>query len=233
MKAVLAVVTGLWAATSAAAQVGHDPAKSPYRDLRYGQFLTLTVGQVFGNGGDLGLSPHKGQVAILRHDFLADRPLSISLGGGYAKLDRNFPIFGTNRNQLGGPVEHDVWWGEGTVQLNLTGGKTWHGLAPYLSTSLGIAVAERVPADTSGYKFGTKFFLAPAAGVRVFLTRRLFAKVEARANFWSVTYPVRVRDDPDGPFGPEVPLFNGELKAWIPTPMLHAGLGYAFRRPFF
>ncbi|MBM4188425.1 MAG: hypothetical protein FJ206_14075 [Gemmatimonadetes bacterium] len=233
MKAFGFIVAGGCLATTALAQVGHDPAKSPYRDLRYGQFVSLTVGKVFGSGGDLGISPHNGQLAILRHDFLADRPLSISLGGGYAKLDRNFPIFGATRNQLSGPVEHDVWWGEGTVQLNLTGGKSWHNLAPYLSASMGIAVAERVPADTSGYKFGTKFFLAPAAGVRIFLTRRLFARVEARANFWSVTYPNRIRDDPDGPFGPEVPLFAGELKSWIPTPILHAGLGFAFRRPFF
>ncbi len=214
-------------------QVGHDPATSPYRDLRYGQFVTLTVGQLFGQGGKLGIGPHSGQMAILRHDFLADRPLSIALGAGLARVDRKIADLGPVPRRLIGPIQHNVYFAEGTAQFNLAGGKTWHNAAPYVSLGLGLAMAETIPNDSSRYRFGTKFYLAPAVGVRYFLTRRLFLKVEARTTFWSLSYPVTFRDDPDGPFGPAGPLLTGEIKEWSPTPLLHAGFGFAFHRPFF
>ncbi len=217
----------------AKAQVGHNPATSPYRDMRYGQFVTLTTGKMFGSGGKLGLGPHSGQVVILRHDFLADRPLSVSLGAGWGRVDRFVADLAAVPRRLDGPLQHNLWFGEGTTQLNLTGGKTWHNAAPYLSLSLGLAMSETIPSDSSRYRFGTKFFLAPAIGVRYFVSRRLFVKVEARSTFWNLSYPITFRDDPDGPFGPAGPLLTGELKEWSPAPVLHAGLGFAFRRPFF
>lgn len=234
MKApALVLALSALAAGGARAQVGHDPARSPYRDLRFGQFLTVTAGQVFGSGGRIGVGPHNGQVVIVRHDFLADRPVTIALGGGVARLERNFADLVPIPNLLKGPAEHDVWFGEGTAQLNLTGGKTWHNAAPYLSLGIGLAAGERVPDDSSGYRFGTKFFLAPAAGIRLFVSRRLFVKVEARAMFWNLRYPDKYSVDPDGPFGPAGRLLTGELKEWSSTPMVHAGLGFAFHRPFF
>jgi hypothetical protein len=221
-----------WAA--AAAQVGHDPAGSPYRDLRYGQFLTATAGWMSGGGGQLGIGPHRGWVATLRHDFLADRTLTIGIGGGYARLERNYAdLASTADPPLLGPVEHRVLFGEGVLQLNITGGKTWRNLAPYFSAGIGLAFAAKVADDTSGYNFGTKFYFAPGIGTRVFVSRRLFLRLEGRAQFWNLSYPATYRNDPDG-FGPRVgPLAGRSLKEWSPVPMLHAGLGFAFHRPFF
>lgn len=230
-----ALATLILAAGPLAAQVGHDPAGSPYRDIRYGQFVTATAGYMFGGGGQLGIGPHGGMVATLRHDFLADRPLTLGLGGGYARLDRNYAnLAATEEPRVLGPEQHRVMFAEGVLQLNVTGGKTWNGLAPYASAGLGLAFAERVPADSSGYSFGTKFYFAPAVGVRAFLGRRLYLRVEARAMFWNLGYPASYRtEDPDG-FGPLQPILAGSRrKEWSPVPMLHAGLGYAFRRPFF
>jgi len=231
---VLACATML--ATSAGAQVGHDPASSPYSDLRYNQFLQVTTGYIFGHGGRLELGPHHGQVFTARHDFLADRPISLGIGGGMAQLDRRYAdLLTTDEDRLRGPVQHRVMFGEAVIQLNATGRKTWHGLAPYVSAGLGLAFAKRVEADSSAYKFGTKFFFAPSVGVRAFLTRRLFVRLEARAMFWNLSYPAAYRTtDPDGALGPLTPILQGQgLKEWAPVPMLHAGLGYAFRRPFF
>lgn len=228
----LLVVLGL---APAGAQVGHDPATSPYRDLRYGQFLSLSAGKAFGGGGVLGIGPHDGTVYWLRHDFLAHRPLSLSLGGGYGQLDRNYAdIRTTTGDRVVGPVRHNVYFTEGTLLLNLTGTKTWNHVAPYAGFGLGLSFAEKVLEDSSGYNYGTKFYLAPTAGVRLFVSRRLFVRVEARALFMNLSYPAAYRDnDPDG-FGPLTPLLAGQpIKEWAPVPMLHVGLGYAFHRPFF
>lgn len=233
--ALAALAAALWL-DPLAAQVGHDPARSPYRDLRYGQFLSATAGYLFGGGGQFGVGPHRGPVATLRHDFLAERTLSVALVGVYARLERNIADpFVATEPRIRGPIEHRVLAGEGVLQLNLAGGKTWHGLAPYVSAAAGLAFAEGVPEDTSGYKFGTKIYFAPALGVRAFLSRRLFLRLEARTLFWNLSYPeARFENDPDGAFGPLVPLLaNRPRKEWVPSPMLHAGLGYAFRRPFF
>jgi hypothetical protein len=227
--ALLALLAG-----PAAGQVGHDPARSPYRDLRYGQFLSATAGYMSGSGGRLGIGPHQGRVFGLRHDFLADRPLSISLGGGWASLERNYADTAALVNRIKGPVSNDVYYGELVAQLNVAGGRTWRNLAPYVNLGLGLAFAGKVPEDSTGYKFGTRFYVAPGAGVRVFVSRRLFVRLEARAMFWNLSYPAHYRTkDPDG-FGPVLPLLAGlPLKEWSPVPMLHAGLGYAFHRPFF
>ena len=219
----------------AAAQVGHDPAHSPYQDLRWGQFVSLTTGRIFGSGGILGLGPHHGQVVFLRHEFLADKAMSVSLGAGFGQADRNYAgNLTVPTNRVNGPVKRNLYLAEATFQLNLTGGKTWHNLAPYANLGLGLAFAQKLPIDSTGYKFGTRFFFAPGAGVRAFLTRRLYIRVEARAVFWSLTYPATYRStDPDG-LGPLTPLLNGQpLKEWAPAPMIHAGLGYAFKNPFF
>ena len=219
----------------ALAQVGHAPNRSPYRDLRYGQFLSATTGYVFGSGGRIEIGPHRGQLVGLRHEFLGDRPLSIALGGSWGRLDRRFVDPVDFNNRLKGPVQHNVYTGELVVQLNVTGGRTWHNLAPYVNLGLGLAFADKVAADTTAYKFGTRLFIAPGAGARVFLSRRLFVRLEARAMFWNLSYPESYRsgNDPDG-LGPLRPILGGQpLKEWSPVPMLHAGLGFAFHRPFF
>lgn len=218
----------------AAAQVGHDPARTPYRDLRYGQFISLSAGKAFGQGGTIGVGPHDGEVVWLRHEFLGDRAVSFGLAGGFARLKRTIAFPDSVRQPVRGPFPHNVYFAEATLQLNLTGGKTWHSVAPYANAGLGLAFAERLPADVTGYKLSTKFYLAPSVGARLFLSRRMFVRVEARAVFWSLTYPASYRStDPDG-LGPAKPILAGQaLKEWAPVPMIHAGLGYAFHNPFF
>jgi hypothetical protein len=238
MRALLRAAAGFAAVVlvvrPAGAQVGHDPARSPYRDLQYGQFLSVSGGYLFGDGGKLGIGPHHGPVVVVRHDFLADRPFMISLGGGWARAERNYADTNAIVNRVKGPIEHNLYWGEFITQLNLVGGRTWHDVAPYVNLGLGLAGARQIKEDTSGYKFGVRFFAAPGAGVRIFFSRRLYLRLEARAMFWNLSYPsVYGTHDPDG-FGPLLPLLAGQsLKEWSPVPLLHAGLGYAFHRPFF
>ena len=43
-RLTLASIAALLLAAPAVAQVGHDPSRSPYQTLRYGQFIGLTGG---------------------------------------------------------------------------------------------------------------------------------------------------------------------------------------------
>jgi hypothetical protein len=131
-------------------------------------------------------------------------------------------------NQRSGPVKQTVTFVELDLHFNLTGGKSWHRLAPYVAASGGIAFAQRTPSDNSGYNFGRKLYLAPGLGFRFFLSDRLHLRAEARATFWKLNYPSTFQQAPrDDPSAPPV-LAGGSTTEWVSSRWLQAGLGYSF-----
>jgi len=217
---------------SASAQVGHDPARSPYRTLRYGQFIGITGGWFGGSGGELEVAPHGGTAFGIRYDAFANGKLSLALAATRLGLERTIidpsqPI-ATARTDT---VSQTTWIGEAIVQFNVTGGKTWNRLAPYLSASMGFALAARSPQDQSGFRFRGKFALTPGIGTRVYLAEQVFLRLEARNLFWQVTYPGSFRTPPTtAPSEP--PVLAAPVKEWLGNGWYSVGLSVAFRRPF-
>ncbi len=215
---VLVLVLVLTSPRSLAAQVGHAPASSPYRDIEQGSSITLTGGRFLGNGGDVGVGPNDGLTFGGRFDFRAGRALSVGLGVSYAQLERL--IVDPFEDQVRGPVDQAVVFAEALITLNLTGGKTWNGFAPFVGLVGGLGFAESVPADTSGYNLGTKFFFAPTAGTRVFFGRRVHVRAEFRANFWRLNYPPSFLE------GPDPVIITGQDSEWDLSPWIVFGIGY-------
>ena len=160
----------------AVAQVGHDPAKTPYSDVRRGVYILPSIGQFFGNGGDAGVAPHDGPVAGLRMSFLANKTVQINGGMFFGQLGRLVydPAQPTGQ-RFTGPVDDEVIWLDAAIHFNLMGGKTWHRLAPFVGSGIGMAIVEDVPG--ANFNMGTKFTFSPLVGARFFLSRR------ARAQF--------------------------------------------------
>lgn len=231
MRFLTASLLLLWPA-GALAQVGHDPAKSPYRTLRYGQFIGVNGGWFAGSGGSLGVAPHSGRVFGLRYDFLASGTVSIGLAGSMAWLNRriidpNFPIEFAVKDT----VSNQTAIGEVILQFNLTGGKTWRGFAPYVSAGLGAVLAGQTPADSSGFGFRFQVAVTPGIGTRFYLSERLFVRLEARSAFWQVKYPPSFRASPaNDPTKP--PVLASPAKEWVANGWYSIGISYAFRRPF-
>lgn len=221
------------AAQPLAAQVGHPPHASPYHDIRKGHTLTVTGGYFSGSGGRFGIGPHSGSVFGLRYDIRTASPVQIGLAVSQGDLER-FIVnpFVVLVNRLSGPVKQTVTFAELDLQLNVTGGKTWHGLAPYAAAGAGLALARSTPADTSQFNFGKKFYLAPAVGFRFFLTDRLHLRGEARTTFWKLTYPTTFQlepvDQPGTVDNPNAVISGGSLSEWTTSSWLQAGLGYSF-----
>lgn len=201
-----------------AAQVGHPPAKSPYRDIKQGSSITFTGGRFLGNGGDVSVGPHDGWTFGGRFDFRSGRALALGLGVSYGQLERQ--IVDPFVDEVTGPVDQSVVFAEALITLNLTGGKTWNGLAPFVGLVGGFGFGSKVPADTSGYDFGTKFFFAPAAGTRVFFGDRVHLRAEVRALFWKLTYPLSFRE------GPDPVIITGADSEWDLSPWVLFGIGY-------
>jgi len=215
------------------AQVGHPPGDSPFRDIRKGHTVTALAGYFGGSGGQFNIGPHKGTLFGGRYDIRTGSTVQIGLGIAHGNLDR-FIVdpFVRLVNRRSGPVKQAVTFADLTLQFNVTGGKSWNRLAPFIGAGVGLAFAGDTPADTSSYDFGRKFYLAPSIGLRFFLSDRLHVRGEARALFWKLNYPATFQaepvEEPGTPENPNAVIPGDNLSEWIASPWLQVGIGYAF-----
>ena len=214
---------------SASAQVGHPPDRSPYRDIPKGHTVTGFAGLFGGTGGRFAIAPHDGPVFGLRYDIRTASALQMGLVFARGNLERMIvDPFVEVENRVSGPVDQKVTFLELDLQLNLTGGKTWHRLAPFAGVGGGLAIAGNTAADTSGFDFGKKIYLAPHAGFRFFLTDRLHLRADARVLFWKLNYPASFTLEPTlDPDAPPV-IDDGNVSEWTTSSWLQAGLGFSF-----
>jgi hypothetical protein len=221
------------ATSSASAQVGHPPRSSPFRDIRKGHTFTAMGGYFSGNGGQFNIGPHDGAIFGVRYDIRTGGTVQMGLGVARSNLGR-FIVnpFVRLANRKTGPVEQSVTFADLTIQFNVTGGKSWHRLAPFVSATGGLALSAGTPADTSRYEFGRKFYFAPALGLRLFLSDRLHLRAEARSTFWKLNYPttfvVEPVEEPGTPENPNAVITGGKLSEWTTSSWLQIGLGYSF-----
>jgi hypothetical protein len=220
-------------AGAAGAQVGHAPSSSPYRDIYKGHSFTAIGGYIAGDGGRFHIGPHDGPVYGFRYDIRTASATQFGLMVTQGDLQRLIvDPFVELVNRVSGPVDQRVTFLEADIQFNLTGGKTWHRLAPFVGAGVGLALAESTPADTSGFDFGNKVYFTPHAGLRIFITQRLHLRGEARVAFWKMQYPDTFTQEP--PLEPGIPpnsnavIRNGNVSEWTLEPWFQAGLGYSF-----
>ena len=213
----------------ALAQVGHPPGRSPYRDIRKGHALTPYGALFGGTGGSFGIGPHDGTVYGFRYDIRTGSALQLGVLFGRGELERLIvDPFVALEERVTGPVDQSVTFVEADLQLNLTGGKTWNRLAPFVAAGVGLTLPGETAADTSGFELGRKIYLAPHAGFRFFITDRVHLRTDARVVFWKLSYPATfTREPPDAPGTPPV-IDDDILSEWTTSSWLQAGLGISF-----
>ena len=209
-------------AAPAVAQVGHEPARSPYRDITGDQNLTAYASYFDGSGGTLGIGVHDGWMYGLRYQLRANRFISFGLGVSYGPdLHRNVvDPFAESGSKITGPVQIRVWIPEGLLQFNFTANKSWHRIAPYAGIGLGAGLSSTAPND-SIYRSSVRFVFTPYAGTRIFLANALAVRFEARMPLYKISYPNQYYDGVEPIIGT-----GGE---WIASGWFLAGLSYNFR----
>src|SRR2546421_12362025 len=70
-----------------AAQVGHEPAHSPYHDVRGGGVFVFTFGYLGGSRGGAGVGPSDGKTGGIRYD-VPFGPVRAAAALAYARMDR-------------------------------------------------------------------------------------------------------------------------------------------------
>ena len=225
----------LVAPTALAAQVGADPGHSPYHDIRRGNGWTTSIGHLGGNGGPLRLSPNGGTTYSVRYDVRLSGLLQGFAEMGYLAAQRAVLAPDDSVvNRFGGPIDAPVWTPQIGLQINLSGPKTWHGVAPFVAFGLCAAVGKQTTQDTTEYVFGTTLLFRPSAGVRYYLGDRIHVRLEGSMYYWKMKYPATWLAEPAAqppasgdPSNAPIKSSNG-LSDWVSTPALRLGIGVAF-----
>ncbi len=143
-------------------QVGYDPSRSPFRDVRRGSGVRFVTGYLGGGRGTVPVGLSGGPTYGVRLETSLSRVVSFTAGVAYGQTTRFivFPYDSAGKRTKG-PFDSHVVLTDLGLQLSLTGAKTFHGLMPYVGGSFGLAFGRDLRADTSGYRFGSKLTIAP------------------------------------------------------------------------
>ncbi len=229
--AVRAAILG-WLGCAAAggalsAQVGYDPAHSPYRDTPGGGVAVVSLGYLGGSRGSVGVGLSNGATGGLRYE-VPFGAVGASLGLAYG-LTTRFVVDPTQpaATRKTGPYDNPVVLADAGLQLVLTGRKTWHGFAPFVGAAIGLAASSRSPRDTSGYDFGTKITLAPNVGLRWYPARSISVRSDFRLLLWKLSYPLLYKV-PNQIDGTSVLASGASLSEWTAHPWVTIGVGWTF-----
>ena len=169
------------------AQVGHPPGKSPYRDIRKGHTFTPFAAFFAGDGGRFGVAPHNGSVYGFRYDIRTGSTIQMGLLLGHGQMERLILDSLVAGGQVTGTVDQSTTFVEADLQFNLTGGKTWHRLAPFIGAGIGLAWAEDTPTGASSWAPGSPLLRTPVSASS---SPTAFTCAATPAlMFWKLNYP--------------------------------------------
>jgi len=211
-----------------AAQVGHPPDRSPFHDIKAGGTLVLGFGYLSGGRGIVGVGPSDGDAFALRFERPLSRVLFAALGAANVMTSR-YVVDPTkdSASRTSGPVDNTLAIIDAGLYILLTGGKSWHGIAPYAGVTGGVALGRHVSSDPSAYDFGTRLTFGPQVGMRWYLARQLSVRADARLLYWRLAYPLQFRDPSPVDSTRALPA-DGALREWTRHPWLSLAVGWTF-----
>ena len=104
-------------------------------------------------------------------------------------------------NRVSGPVKQSVTFTEASIQFNLTGGKTWHRLAPFFGATIGLSFPSQHAAGHQRLRAGTQGDPRARGGLpAVPDPARSTSGPRPGRVFWKLNYPPSfTREPPHGP----------------------------------
>ena len=191
MKSILCGVMALLMAMPAAAQVGHEPEDSPFRDLQHRQEFTLLGGWVKARHDPAGVAPRSAPMVGARYEFNLTGPLSLSSDVTAMFADRDVIDPSKPKAQRIPRTEGaTVFAADLALAMNLTGRKSWHHLVPQVRGGIGLLRSSAAD-DSSGFRFGTPFAFSFGGGLKLVPGRT--GRIQLRADFtdrlFKLSYP--------------------------------------------
>jgi hypothetical protein len=229
-KSVPSFVSGLLfiVGSIAGAQVGHNPATSPYVDLEHAQELSLLVGQFHGHRDAVNVGPQSGLLYGLHYEFRAGGPAYLTGEVARIQSDRNVinPFLISGKGRELGNRSQPLYSADVGLGIGLTGGKSWHHIVPELAGGIGLISDFRTSPDTGGYKFGTRFALTWGGGIRVVPGGKWQVRLDAKNRMYTIGYPEAFYVAPAG--GSAVVPTTQSKSFWLNNPAFTLGISRLF-----
>lgn len=203
----------LVATRGAAAQVGHLPDNSPYRDVSIKQALTYFAGYYNAGKDPAGVAPTSAPMVGARYAIRLGGPVYFTgrLAGVFSERDVVDPTLPTAQRRLG-TTSVPLMFGDLGFDLLLTGAKSWHGLQPAVNTSVGLAADLSGKTDKSQYRVGTPFLFTYGPSLRIVPGGRWSWRLDLIDHYFRIRYPESyfLKTGPDSTFLPP----NGKRTLW-------------------
>ena len=213
-----------------AQQVGVTPEHSPFSDILTHEGITFFAGRFAGNSNDAGTGARPGLMLGARFQVRLSSSLDAWVTVGEVWTSRLRIDAGGDTAKALGNLNVKLLAADVDLALNLTGDKTWHGLAPYVALGIGLAWPTAKTVDPGGYELGTDFTLVPTIGTRYFLSRSLSLRFEVRDYYYRYSFPLFYFDRPYAAHANGSPVLppNGPDRVWYNNFTFWVGVTYGF-----
>jgi len=198
MKHVMSALALACIATTAGAQVGHLPERSPYRDVETRHEFTFFGGQYNAGKDPIGVAPRDGPTFGLRYQIHVGGPAFLMARWSHVNSER-FAIDPTktgDARQLGKrKVSINLY--DVDLSLNLTGEKSFHHIIPVVNFGAGIASCG-CSVESDPYTFGTPFAFTFGGGLRYVPGGRFQLTADWNNYLYQLKYPTAYYVIPTG-----------------------------------
>ena len=228
-KSVPSFVSGLLLVGSVAgAQVGHNPATSPYYDLEHAQEVSVFFGAFHGHRDPVNVGPQSGAIYGLHYEYRAGGPAYLIGEVARIQSDRNVlnPFLASGKGRELGNRSQPLYSADIGLGIGLTGAKSWHHIVPEVTGGLGLMSDFRTSPDTGGYKFGTRFALNWGGGIRVVPGGRWQVRFDVKNRMYTIGYPEAFYVAPAG--GTAVVPTTQTKSFWLNNPAFTLGISRLF-----
>ena len=219
------------------AQVGYDPSRSPYRDLRQTQEVTFFSGYYRAKADPARVAPQSGPIFGALYQWRPSGPMhlnaSISRVASQRRvLDPDLPGTCTNVPaadcKLIDTFRWPLYFIEGGLALSLTGARSFYHLVPEIKAGAGAATDFHTEPDIGDFAFGTRFAFNWGAGIRWVPGGALQVRADLSNHLYAIKYPnTYYVAAPD-----QSVIFTSRQSntAWLNNPSFTIGFSYLFPR---
>jgi hypothetical protein len=213
-----------------AQQVGTAPERSPFRDILTHQAFTLFAGRFAGSAGAAGTGARPGLMIGGRLDVRVSSALGITATFAEAITSRLRIDAGGDTAKVMGNLNVRLISADLGFTLNLTGDKTWHRLAPYVAIGAGLTTPSAKVVDPGGFQIGTGFSVVASAGTRIYVSRNLALRLEARDLYYRYTFPLAFFDRAYAAHANGTPVLSNSVgdREWYQNYIFWVGVTYGF-----
>lgn len=173
---------------------------SPYRYIDQAQNISVFGGYLATDKGEFEAGPHSAPIIGARYSGRISGPISLEGGVSYLPSSRTvlqLDAASTERVALG-EVDAHLILAEAGARFQITGPRSWHGLAPHIGATVGVITdlagtsdleqTEEIPEDQR-IDFGPAFAVGASLGTDWFLTERISVRAAGKGYLWRFSTP--------------------------------------------